>query len=690
MNPLKKITLTAGVLAVAFIGTGCDDYDTSDRDIVPIEVNHALSEIGSCADYEVYAKEAAIQRMTAMVEKNCQYMLDDVSHWNDDMFGGGWGNDVAEDGATGGDGDVDMDSGGGYSTTNNQEDGVDEADILKTDGEFIYVLSGRDMVIVSIDDEGVLTEHGRITLKGIPEELFLYGDLAVVFGGLEIYEVPESIELPDAPSWGGGWDEPDWDPEWGDSQYTEVQIVDISDKTDPAVIKSTSFAGSYVSSRRVANALRGVLSSPMPVFDVRTYPDVNYWDMGPGQAKHEINKACDALLLENTATIMTATLDDILPRRMASTDGAEAEPIAECEDILGPVTPAGIGLLTILSIDLDDPLADKTDVGVVGQEGLVYASQSSLYLTTARDYAFDAWASGMWMDETSGIHKFDIENSAGEATYTATGTVSGRMLDQFCLGEHRDYLRVATTTGSAWWEENTLDNHITIFEEVGSELRIAGQLDGIGTEEEIYASRFLGTRGFLVTYLQMDPLFTFDLSDPYNPKVVGEWEGPGYSTYLHPYGDDLLIAMGVDGDWRTVISLYDLKQFDNPELVERQPLPGAYYQSAALHEHKAFTFNSETGELLLPFHDNGENMRTGVLLYDITDEGIGLAGTMEMGGEPDIEGPARRSMWNGNNLIGVGACRITTAPLANPTQVISSIPIWEDSCEFPGWWGYYW
>jgi hypothetical protein len=546
------------------------------------------------------------------------------------------------------------------------------------------------MVIVSVDEEGVITEVGRLTLEGHPAELFLYGEIAVVFGGLEIYEVPEDIEFPDPPQTDGYGYDPYWDGDWYGDWYTGVQVVDLSDKTAPVVLKNTAYAGRYVSSRRVGNALRAAVSSPMPALEVQTWVNVNYWDMSPAQAKHEINKACDELIENNIEIINAVTLDDILPRKKGATE-SESEPIAKCEDIYGPATPAGTGLVTLISLDLDNPLDDQTDVAVVGQEGIVYASTTSLYLTTARDYAFDAWVSGFWMDETSGIHKFDIESTASEALYVATGTVSGRMLDQFCLGEHEGFLRVATTTGSVWWEDNTLDNHIVILEESGGELSVASQLDGIGTDEEIYASRFMGSRGFMVTYLQMDPLFTFDLSDPYDPKVVGEWEGPGYSTYLHPYGDDLLIAVGVDEDWRTVISLYNLGDFANPTLVERQPLPGAGYETAALYEHKAFTFNPTTGELMLPFYDWGynETAATGVLLYDITQQGVSLAGTLHMGGDTYLEGPARRSMYNGENLIGVSACRITSAPLSDPTAVISSIPIWEDSCAFPGWWSYY-
>ena len=147
--------------------------------------------------------------------------------------------------------------------------------------------------------------------------------------------------------------------------------------------------------------------------------------------------------------------------------------------------------------------------------------------------------------------------------HTAVGPAPGRTLNQFSLGEHDGYLRVATTTGSADWGANTLDNHLLVYEEVGGTLSVTGHLSGIGEGEEIYAARFMGNRGFLVTFYSYDPLFTFDLSDPRDPKGVGIWEGPGFSTYLHPFGEDFLIAMG-DEYGMPVVSLYDLGNFAEP------------------------------------------------------------------------------------------------------------------------------
>ena len=194
--------------------------------------------------------------------------------------------------------------------------------------------------------------------------------------------------------------------------------------------------------------------------------------------------------------------------------------------------------------------------------------------------------------------------------------------------------------------------------------------------------RFIGTRGFMVTFMDIDPLFTFDLTDPTDPKEVGKWVGPGYSTYLHPYGEHLLIAMGEYERSQVGVSLYDLGDFANPIRVAHRPLDGVNPESAALYEHKAFTFNPGTGELLLPFYD--WTLSTGVLMYQLADTTIDLLGTMSMEGDISLEGPARRAMYNGDAVIGVGACRLTSAAFSNPTETISTIPI-SDACELPSW-----
>ena len=696
---MKTKHIVPGVLMLFGILSACETSENSRPGLDPITVSHALNQMDSCGAYEKYVKKSAIQRMQAMVEQRCQGMLEEVERREEHNYG--VSKNSSDDVMAGSDGmaapeaaEVSDDDGGGeYSVTNTQEAGVDEADLVKTDGDYLYVVSGGDLVIVSLSDSGILAETGRIALTGTPTELFLYKDVVVAFSRLSSSDVPEEMLLPTLPNdktfHGKDIEEPMvdimMDPYYGygAGPFTEISVVDISDKSAPALLRSDQYAGQYVSSRRIDGMVRGVLSSPAYALDVPTWIHVDYWDKPKAKAISEINHACDELIATNTDYINGLSLEDLLPKKLDSKSD-DVVPIAECTNIFGASTPAGNGLLTVVSLDLDNPTQNHDEVAVVGQEGHVYASTSALYLTTASEYVSMAFESGLWEKELSGVHKFDISPDSAAPVYLGSGAVKGRLLNQFSMGEYEDHLRVATTTGmNRWDEENTLDNHIFVLKEKGGKLTVTGSLSGIGKEEEIYAVRFMGHRGFVVTYLQTDPLFTLDLSDPENPKAIGEWKGPGYSTYLHPFGDDLIIAMGVDENWRTGVSLYDLSDYEKPALVERQPLVGQDYQTAALYEHKAFTFNAATGELFLPFYD--WDVSTGVLRYQIKEDGISLLGTMQMNGSLSVEGPARRAMYNNDVLIGVGACRITTAELDTPSQIISSIEIYEDACVIPGW-----
>jgi uncharacterized secreted protein with C-terminal beta-propeller domain len=714
-----------GILTLTVFVLGCTLSGPEDGrapDIRSVAAQHALTRFNECAEFESYAKEAAIQNMTAQIELARKWMYDEVDNRGDFNW---WSPERADDavavsagGDTDGDADADMSaesgsSSGNYSQTNTQEQGVDEADFIKTNGTHIFVASGLDLVIATVLDNGELDEAGRLTVGGRPDEMFLYRDMVVVFSTLGENDVPDDIKLPRStafesdPWYGTDIDlmEPMEDAMYcepgmycGGGGYTQIAAIDVSNPSSPTLVRMVTYAGSYVSSRMVDGSVRAVLSSPIQVFQVPTYVDW-YEDMDElaSITKMRANAKFNALIKENKNYINDVDLEDILPRKMNSNEDKTSSTIAECSDIYGPSTPAGLGLLSVISLDLNNPSLEQTALSVLGQRGLVYASKTSLYLTTATQYVFDAWSAGLWDTETSGIHKFDISSDPATVTYKATGTATGRMLNQFCLGEHEGYLRIATTTGSAWgvpWQDgNTLDNHILIFEEDAGDLKEISRLDGIGKEEEIYAARFIGDRGFLVTFFQTDPLFTFDLSDPYNPKVVGEWLGPGYSTYLHPYGADHLIAMGRDENWRVTVTLYDVSDFENPAMVERRPLIEGY-DSAAVYEHKAFTFLADQEVLSIPFdgwnyNGNQNGYMTGILIFNVDKTtGFDQLGQLTMRESETYEGRAQRSVFIDDVLYGISKCRITSASLSSPSSVLDSIPLFNgSSCEYGN---YYW
>jgi hypothetical protein len=715
------------IIAACLFAVGCFS-ETSFESEEPLPQNgvakHELKQMGSCDDFLAYAKSAAIQRLTSYAELQ-KSQIENCWNWSDDTNGDVDIDTGADDEAGGdSDGDSDGDADGDYSgdddddtppadddqgeddshsDTNVQELGVDEPDLVKTDGDYIYTLTAGDLVLVQVGDNGALAETGRLTLGGYAEEIFIQGDLAVVFSAMQRDEVPESIRVPE-PEWYSGY--------WGDyyyggyegyyygDGYTQIAIVDMTNRSAPVVARNIVYAGSYVASRLVNDSVRAVVATATPSLDIPFGLNwYDYCEMPEEMGKTVFEAAYQAYIQEATKLVEALTVDDILPKKIdqVGTQPGSAEYIVECSELYGPETASGAGLLTVASIDLAQYQTQQTDIAVFGDRGLVYASTSSLYLTTSKDYVMQAWESGLWLEETSGIHKFDIAADPGKAIYKATGTVNGRMLNQFCLGEYNDYLRVATTLGDVWMPD-TVDNQISILKEQDGELAQVGFLNGIAKAEaeEIYAARFMGDRGFLVTFRQTDPLFTFDLSDPANPKQVGKWQGPGYSTYLHPFGDNYLISVGEE-DWRLALSLYDLTNFANPTLVQRYfPDENGEIYSTALSDHKAFTFYKYNDEDFMAFPFYGwawdENYyyttySTGVILLTVGTLGFEERGRLNLNPEQDPygyynEGEARRGVFVNDTVFGISRCRVASANIANIAEVLDTLPLYTgDYCE---------
>ncbi len=765
----KNVTsrgLVAGGLSL-LLAAGCAQEDEWTSLSGNTAVVHRLSGFAQESDFETYAKQAAIDYMRAQVEIERGY---EVS-WRDsnsmDSSASLGGDDyLAIDGDADGDADVpsaDQDNAaeggaGDFSTTNVQEEGVDEADVVKTDGNHIYVLHAGELVIVEAGADGALTKVGSVNVGGYALEMFISGNSAVVFSNLDQSEVPAEIHYRQNPTQahypdyypypytdydydymdvdvdidgdadGDGGEEPtpadpipadtDWavDTEgwdtapvdepvdepvetplcgsWGCNGYTYTQlaVVDITDRTAPSVIRATTYAGTYVTSRMVDGTVRAVIDSPLYNLQmVWDYGEDQNWDSISG-----INAMYGNVIEVNTAYFAGLTLDDIMPRKY-DTATSQASYIVAPSAIYAPGTPSGIGLQTVVSVNLADPMAAPMENAVFAMRGIIYASTASLYMTTARDYVAVAMESGLWPNggqSTTGIHRFDISDAAQGADYQATGEVPGRLLDQFCMGEKDGYLRVASTTGD-FWTDQTLDNHVYVLQQRGTELDIVGQLDGLGEGEEIYAARFLGDRGFIVTFFQTDPLYTLDLSDPTNPRAVGEWLGPGYSTYLHPWGEDLIISMGEE-EWRTAVSLYDVSDFANPALVERYLFDENQY-SSALYEHKAFTFNPESGFLALPYsgwtYDGvTDGFDTGIKTFTVSPTDIAETASLSFYADAQdaYEPEAQRSLYIGDYMYGMSRCRLVSAPIADPAATVQSLPLFDGATCPDSTYYYYW
>jgi uncharacterized secreted protein with C-terminal beta-propeller domain len=226
------------------------------------------------------------------------------------------------------------------------------------------------------------------------------------------------------------------------------------------------------------------------------------------------------------------------------------------------------------------------------------------------------WFPEVGQTDTTYLHKFDIRD-AGKATYVGSGTLEGTLKDQFSMDEHEGVLRVATTVSKrvldtanqGWWRFDTV-NRVVTFGEHDGKLEELGRTEDLAQGERIFSARFVGNKGYVVTFRQTDPLFTFDLSDAAHPRRVGELKVLGFSTYIHPIDENHLLTLGEHrdetGGWsgRTLkLSLFDVTDLAHPKETFTQTVGTASSYSEALYEHKAFNYFPAKGLLAIPFTD---------------------------------------------------------------------------------------
>ena len=402
--------------------------------------------------------------------------------------------------------------GNGATGTNVQEIGVDEPDLAKTDGELVALVRGGDLVVFDATAEEP-HEIGRI---GLPDrlhvtELLLVDDRAVLFGsagGMVPYVMP-TIERGVVP--------------YGGAPRTTVTTVDLADPTAPAVVRTRVVDGELVSAREHDGTVR-VVTTWRPDFDF-VYPDGRSLGIPEAAAK-------------NRQIVRDATAEEWLPSQRI--DGAAGQPLLSCADVRHPRDPAGLGTIAVLTMDPDEP-ATESATGLAADGNLMYASDDRLYVATADD----GWTDWTWRPADDGdstrtdIHAFAVDGDT--STYVGSGNVPGRVPDRWALSEHEGLLRVASTTGPIWEPRET---RVTVLAEADDRLDPVGSVGGMGETEQIESVRWFGDVAVVVTFRQVDPLYTLDLADPTSPEVVGELKIPGFSAYLHPIGEDRLLGVG--------------------------------------------------------------------------------------------------------------------------------------------------
>jgi hypothetical protein len=703
--------LTVSALATGLALGGCTARVATDDGLV----DRKLHGFDSCEDLLSYARGHAKQLLDAGMYHG---------------YGGGWygggvdGDFPAEPGLDDGGTPLPPDSGsdaggddggegsGGdgdglpdYSGTNVQELGIDEPDVVKTDGERIYAIAQGRLQIVDITD-GAPVLLGSLDLStadyagdyGERTDMFLQGDRLLLMSHAWLSE-DMAANYP-----------PEWDSTYYGLRIARFAEIDLSNPASPEVIRTLHVGGSTLSARMVDGVVRIVIRSQPQGLDIKgpwdfmedggyyPYPgdpgvdggsepggsdsgggsvppdggvdepeptpdpidpdDTSGSDTSDGTGDEPLPpddgtdgggvdgtdgggidgtdgggtddgktyeeawaEAVEKAKAHNEAVLDASTERNWLPLYVLE-DFSGAEPqvtsglLYGCESALRPGIESGIEVLSVVNIDLAEGAGVLGGTGVFATGEVVYGSGDRMYVATmpwwssvfGAQVAEDVDSDGTIEPEpqlegayyTTYVHAFDVADAAAP-TYRASGSVRGRVLNQFSMSEFDGTFRIATTDGETW--DASSESFVTTFDIGDEALTQMGQVGGLGNGEQIYAVRFMGAVAYVVTFLQVDPLYTVDLSDPSNPEVVGELKIPGFSSYLHPLEGGYLIGVGQEATLEgqilgAAVSLFDVRDPAEPTLVAKEEL-GTWWTEAE-HDHHAFLYWPARKLLVLP------------------------------------------------------------------------------------------
>lgn len=473
-----------------------------------------------------------------------------------------------------------------FGKTNVQVKEIDEADRIKNDGRYLYQIASKKMEesedtngagakrscgIQIVDTKDGLNETAFVTGFDSVEEFYVWEDLLITIEN-KYYEATGVVPLAESSRM-----QACYDVLYHANQYHEITVFDIADRSRPKEIKTFTLQGNYESSRIADGYFYGI----------------SRFMASPGEGETDY--------------------DAYIP----SVDGQ----VLSASQIYCPEYEAGNQYLVIVSVDLQEPTKLKDSRAVLSDSGIYYMSQRNLYLTSYESvWTMQPEEEGSFMDKTQ-ILRFTYLN--GMIYAQAEGEVPGNLESSFSMDEYNGNLRVVSTvqehettkvvddrTGEVLGYDILSPIQTNALYVLDRNLAVIGKIEGLAKEEQIYSARFFGDTGYFVTFRQTDPLFAVDLSDPQNPKVLAELKVSGFSEYLHFWGEDLLLGIGMETDEETgrteglKLSMFDIS--DPTHLLEtsRKELT-AYDYSEALYDHKAVLI--DVGENLIGFCAEGSD-----------------------------------------------------------------------------------
>ncbi len=450
-----------------------------------------------------------------------------------------------------------------FSSTNVQEAGVDEPDIVKTDGRTVYAIA--DGRLHALDVTGAVPRLiATLKLDGsYGHQLLLRGDRLLVMSS----------------AFGGGQFAADV---IASAAQVVLSEVDVSEPAAMKVLRTMTTEGALVDARLTGGTARIVVGAS---------PDYI-----------------------RPARIARAPVADFVPRTVLKSNVSGRtfrRSVVACDDVRHPRSFSGLDLLTVLTVDLDKGLFNVDRDAIMAGAQTVYASTTGLYIASQRYVAALENGRAVPQRNRTEIHRFEA-SKPGQTSYASSGSVAGFVLNQYSLSEFDGALRVASTEQPAWFDgrlERDSESFVTVLAERGSQLAPLGRAEGLGKGERIYAVRFAGDKGYVVTFRQVDPLYTLDLSRKTDPRVVGELKILGYSAYLHPISEDLLLGVGQDATAEgrtqgTQLSLFDVADPRRPARRAQASL-GANASSTAEYDPHAFLFWKPSSLAVIPLGSYG-------------------------------------------------------------------------------------
>jgi len=468
-----------------------------------------------------------------------------------------------------------------HSTTNIQVAGVDEADIVKTDGEYLYVLSGHEIFIMKACPPNEAELLSKIALnETYGAQIYVNENKLAVLGNRYPF-LPYAYLETQEKLWIGPY------------VYTEeifVKVYDITDRANPLLTRTVILNGTLSGSRMIGNYVYAVVNQPA------TQPNDNQTDV--------------KVVLP---TISGDYVKEVQPTEIRYVDAP---------DVFYYFT-------TIVAVNVINDAQNPTyEPFLTGQTSNMYVSLNNMYLVVPNTNVWILRENGGEPKEETLIYrvKLDQEKIVAEAE----GAVSGYVLNQFSMDEYNGFFRIATTE---WTSEGSINNLFIL----NMSLSVVGELPNLAPGERIYSARFMGDRCYLVTFMQIDPFFVIDVSKPTEPKVLGYLKIPGFSGYLHPYDEDHIIGIGKQ-DSNLKLSLFDVTNVTAPTEEAKYVVQADWSDSAVLWDHKAFLFDKAKQLLALPVSINWFEIRDeyytkgfwqGAYIFDISlDLGFTLEGNV--------------------------------------------------------------